>query len=203
MSAPASGRLPGSQRRALIEAAAARLFAEVGYEHTRLDDVASAAGVSKPILYRHFASKKALYLALLERHRAGQESTATRVAPEAALVDQLPALLDAWFANVAQHADTWAMIFRDTTGDHEIRAARARAQENARALIVAALLAQPELSLAPAEVEPAAELIRSAMAGLAMWSIGHPGQRRILVELIIDTLIGIRAGAARRRAAAG
>src|SRR5262249_32044482 len=63
-------RLPAAARRALIEAAAARLFAERGYAATRLDDVAAAANVTKPVLYRHFETKKALYLALLERHRA-------------------------------------------------------------------------------------------------------------------------------------
>ena len=39
--------------------AADGLFAERGYAGTRLDDVAAAAGVTKPIVYRHFESKKA------------------------------------------------------------------------------------------------------------------------------------------------
>ena len=62
-------RLPVAERRALIVEAAGRLFGERGYDRTRLDELAAAAGVTKPILYRHFGSKQALYLALLERHR--------------------------------------------------------------------------------------------------------------------------------------
>ena len=44
------------------------LFGAGGYAGTRLDDIAAAAGVTKPIVYRHFASKKGLYLALLARN---------------------------------------------------------------------------------------------------------------------------------------
>ena len=62
-------RLAPEQRRRLIVEAAGRLFGERGYDGTRLDAVAAAAGVTKPVLYRHFADKTALYLALLERHR--------------------------------------------------------------------------------------------------------------------------------------
>ena len=61
--------MPGEERRALILRAAGRAFARDGYAGTRLDDVAAAAGVTKPMVYRHFASKKALYMALLEQAR--------------------------------------------------------------------------------------------------------------------------------------
>src|SRR4051795_8352795 len=63
-------RLPVAERRELITEAAGRLFGERGYAGTRLEDIAAAAGVTKPVVYRHFDSKKSLYLALLERHRA-------------------------------------------------------------------------------------------------------------------------------------
>src|SRR6476620_1555475 len=53
---PPAKRLPTEERRVLIVEAAGRLFGERGYEATRLDDVAAAAGVTKPILYRHFDS---------------------------------------------------------------------------------------------------------------------------------------------------
>ncbi|HET8950596.1 MAG TPA: helix-turn-helix domain-containing protein, partial [Solirubrobacteraceae bacterium] len=74
-------RLAPEQRRALIVEAAGRLFGEHGYDGTRLDDVARAAGVTKPVLYRHFADKTALYLALLERHRADLGSFAGAIPP--------------------------------------------------------------------------------------------------------------------------
>src|ERR671918_2610101 len=65
----AKQRIPAAERRALILREAGRLFARDGYGDTRLDDVAAAAHVTKPMVYRHFESKKALYIALLEKHR--------------------------------------------------------------------------------------------------------------------------------------
>lgn len=61
-------RIAGDERRELIALAAGRLFAVNGYADTRMEDVATAAQVTKPIVYRHFDSKKDLYLALLARH---------------------------------------------------------------------------------------------------------------------------------------
>ena len=76
-----SQRLPADERRATILAAAGPLFARDGYAATRIDDIAAAAGVTKPIIYRHFASKKALYAALLRKHRDDLPSFLDRVDP--------------------------------------------------------------------------------------------------------------------------
>ena len=54
-------------RRAAILRAASRVFAQSGFAATSMEDVAGAAGVSKLIVYRHFASKEALYRSVLER----------------------------------------------------------------------------------------------------------------------------------------
>lgn len=67
----ATERLPAAQRRDQLLDAANDLFGRLGYEATRMDDVAEAAGVAKGLLYKHFDSKDALFEALLERE--GQE----------------------------------------------------------------------------------------------------------------------------------
>src|SRR3712207_5099849 len=113
-------RLPPHERRALVEEAAARLFAQRGYAATRLEDVAAAAGVTKPVLYRHFASKKALCLALLAKHRdaLAEAALAQYAGREGTLEERLPAMLDAWYAYVEAHPDGCRMLFaRDITGD--------------------------------------------------------------------------------------
>ena len=45
---------------------ALELFAHRGYRSTTMDDIAEAAGVTKPLLYQHFSSKRALYLELVD-----------------------------------------------------------------------------------------------------------------------------------------
>jgi AcrR family transcriptional regulator len=194
MSSTRQRRLPPNERRALIDAAAARLFAERGYAATRLDEIAAAAQVTKPVLYRHYDSKKNLYLALLGRHRALLPRFVEPATTEEPLLERLPALLDAWFAYVQEQPYAWHMIFRDTTGDDEIQAFRRETQAAARAVLAGLLQAQPELSVPEQELEPMAELLRSAMVGLTLWWLDHPAvPRATIVELVTRIWRGLLA----------
>ncbi|MGP1310902.1 MAG: TetR/AcrR family transcriptional regulator [Phycisphaerales bacterium] len=60
-------RLPAAQRKEQLLDTAATLFAERGYSGATTAELAKAAGVTEPIIYRHFASKKALFVALIDR----------------------------------------------------------------------------------------------------------------------------------------
>jgi AcrR family transcriptional regulator len=62
----ASRRLTAEQRRQQLFAVALELFAQRGYRPTTMDDIAERAGVTKPLLYQHFSSKRALYLELVD-----------------------------------------------------------------------------------------------------------------------------------------
>ncbi len=61
----AARRLTAQQRRQQLVAVALELFAQRGYRSTTMDDIAEAAGVTKPLVYQHFSSKRALYLELV------------------------------------------------------------------------------------------------------------------------------------------
>ncbi len=65
LQAPAR-RLTADQRRQQLFAVALELFAHRGYRATTMDDIADTAGVTKPLLYQHFSSKRALYLELVD-----------------------------------------------------------------------------------------------------------------------------------------
>ena len=56
---------PDERRRQLLDVACTE-FAERGFYATAMDDLASAAGVTKPVFYQHFPSKRALFIAVLE-----------------------------------------------------------------------------------------------------------------------------------------
>jgi len=58
-------RLKAPQRREQLIQVATRLFAEMGYEATTTKDIAKKAGVTEPILYRHFESKQDLFVAIV------------------------------------------------------------------------------------------------------------------------------------------
>jgi AcrR family transcriptional regulator len=66
MTGTVGSRLPAAKRRRAILDAALQVFSEGSYAGATTADIASAAGVSEPILYRHFASKRDLYFACLD-----------------------------------------------------------------------------------------------------------------------------------------
>ena len=168
-------RMPPAQRRALVVAAGARLFAERGYAGTTIEDIATAAGVTKPIVYRHFDSKKDLYLTLLAKHREDLPTFLEGAAP--AIGDDfdgtLREVLMGWFEYMRANSHGWEMLFRDGTGDEEIRAFRREVSLRARE-VLAGFIAAGGLGMPPEQVEPSAELLRSGLAGLAIWSIDNP-----------------------------
>jgi AcrR family transcriptional regulator len=165
-------RLPGEQRRALIMEVAGRLFGERGYAGTTLDEIAAEANVTKPVLYRHFDSKKALYLALLERHRDDLPRFFERVPEDLPFEQRLESILETWFAYVAEHGYAWRMTFRDSGGDSVIHEFRRGNQERAREVLAGFLGRQT--GIPKQQVEPLAEFLRAGGAGLALWSLDHP-----------------------------
>jgi AcrR family transcriptional regulator len=61
-----STRLPASERRAAVLDCACRVFSRASYRGATTAEIAREAGVTEPVLYRHFDSKRDLYLACLE-----------------------------------------------------------------------------------------------------------------------------------------
>jgi AcrR family transcriptional regulator len=59
-------RLPAEERKAAVLDCACGMFATGSYRGTTTAEIARRAGVTEPILYRHFQSKRELYLAVLE-----------------------------------------------------------------------------------------------------------------------------------------
>src|SRR3954471_4143715 len=83
-------RLRKADRKRQLLGHAKRLFVTLGYQDTTTEKIARAAGVTEPVLYRHFENKKALFLEVLQEIRA---ATLTRWhADTAGLTDPLAKL---------------------------------------------------------------------------------------------------------------
>jgi AcrR family transcriptional regulator len=61
-----SMRMKGNERRAAILRASVQRFAAKGFRGTTTRELAAAIGVSEPVLYQHFPTKKDLYAAIIE-----------------------------------------------------------------------------------------------------------------------------------------
>jgi AcrR family transcriptional regulator len=157
-------------RRASIEDAAAHLFARRGYESTTVDDIVAAAGVSKPMLYRHFKSKQELCMRLMERRRdeLAAEPLGSFLQADGPPAERLAIMVDAWFAHVEQHPDTSTLLLADATGDEEIRALQTELRRRQRAADVA-MLREFGPPLPEEELEALGEIVRSSLTGLALW----------------------------------
>ncbi len=175
-------RLARPERRDLVLRAGAGEFGRRGYAAARIEDIARAAGVTKPIVYRHFESKKGLYLALLRKH---ETDLPTFVAGARATSPE--AILEVWLDYVRENSHAWLMLFRDRSGDDEIQAVRAEVSVTARQ-VLAAFVAQRRPDLDQAEVEPMAEMISSGLAGLALWWIDRPQTPKAVVLSVATAL---------------
>ena len=188
-------RLSAEARREVIERAATEVFAERGYRGASIDEIARRSGVSPPVVYDHFASKQELHARLLERtrdellavwreHLAGDEAAEVRI----------PRAFDAWARYIETNPYAARMFFRESTGEPEAEAihrqVRAQAQGALGAIVGREPGAERLAGSADAEaLEMAAEVIRSGLAGLAVWWSEHPHvPREQIVAVAVNVL---------------
>jgi len=107
-----TNRLPAAARRRQLLEVAEHIFAVRGFHDASMNDVAEAAGITKPVLYQHFRSKRDLYLAAL--HDVGDR---LRLAIDKATTDadgpreQVLAGIAAYFRFLAEHDGAFELLF--------------------------------------------------------------------------------------------
>lgn len=88
------------------------MFAESGYHRTSMDQVAEAAGVTKPVLYQHFGSKRKLYLELLDDVGTQlTEAIAKATAKAASPREQVLAGVRCYFDFVVDNRSGFTLLF--------------------------------------------------------------------------------------------
>jgi AcrR family transcriptional regulator len=107
------------RNRALLLAAARRVFLERGYYAATLDQIADEAGFSKGAVYSRFASKADMFLALLEDRIAERAAQNAELAGELAGTGNFAALLD-----LAEQAERGAPGWRLLVTEFRVHAAR-------------------------------------------------------------------------------
>jgi AcrR family transcriptional regulator len=170
------------------------VFSESGYHASSIDDIAREAGVSKALIYEHFASKQELYADLIARN--ARELT-QRIA--AALVgvqlesgaSRLAIGLDAFFAFVEERRDAWRMLFRDVA-DPETATVVNRMLEQVTAEVTVLISQDPGASaLDSPEDRRALRLLAEMLVGgtqsMANWWTSNPeAPREQMVAIAMD-----------------
>lgn len=167
-------RIPASDRRVLILEAAREAFADGGFHQTSLDVVADRAGVSKALIYEHFASKRELHAAMLEQHVTELlERLGTALAEAEPGEARMRAGTEAFFSFLEERRGAAAIMLRNT-GDPDVADWLARLREQIGAAIVALMSeemateieADPRLRIS---IEMLAQQQIGAVQSLADW----------------------------------
>ena len=111
---PATTRLPAAERRRQLLEVALQVFADKGFYGTSMNEVAEAAGVTKPVLYQHFTSKEALYRELVDElgtrlERAIVEGVADADGPR----QQVEAGFHAYFRWATREGPAFRVLFAE------------------------------------------------------------------------------------------
>lgn len=118
---PSGSRLAAAERRELLLDAALRVFLEKGYAGASTREIASAAGVTEALIYRHFTGKRDLLLALLRERTPAAAVASLEAQPDGATLDvALDALLRRVLETFEQDADILMLLFGQSMVDDEV-----------------------------------------------------------------------------------
>jgi AcrR family transcriptional regulator len=194
VNAPPRRRLTAEERRTGILDAALAVFSESGYHSASIDDIAREAGVSKALIYEHFASKQELYADLIARNareltqRIGAALVGVEVESGSS---RLAVGLDAFFAFVEERRDAWRMLFRDVA-DPETATVVNRMLEQVTAEVTVLISQDPGArALDSAEDQRALRLLAEMLVGgtqsMANWWTSNPeAPREQMVAIAMD-----------------
>ncbi|WP_027006790.1 TetR/AcrR family transcriptional regulator [Conexibacter woesei] len=181
---PTPRRLPRAERGRQLLDVAEELFIAKGYDRTSIEDIAKAAGVSRPIVYEHHGSKEGVYLACVKRARdalAVEYDAATAGVTDPR--EQLRLSADVFFATLERDPQRWIVLFGGAAvpviGELGEQLSELRHQTVTR--IMDNLRAHAVAGLDSERVEMAAYAISGVGEQLGRWWIKHPNVPRARV----------------------
>ena len=175
-----AARMRKADRKRQLLTHAKQLFVTYGYQDTTTEKIARAAGVTEPVLYRHFGSKKALFLEVLEEIRAAtlerwHAETASLTDPLA----KLHAIADMYLDTTRAHAVEFRIMHRALveTDDEEIVALLRSFYLDSEALLTRVIAEGQQTGVFRRSLDPrvgAWELIRTALGYTLTLPLGIP-----------------------------
>lgn len=188
--APARRRLSSQLRRQELLDAALQEFSSRGYYLTQMEHVAATAGVSKALVYQHFASKEELFAAVTEQVVQGFMTRLPDVVGTGDALGAWRGVVRLLCDLVTERPESWALVARHLDNP-ELGAPlrRLREQINEVLAVVLAGFYAPEPGVAvPSEEEVLKQarltvpLLVGALQGFMSWWLDHPEVPRAAVE---------------------
>ena len=192
MAAPqpsARRRLRAADRRAQLLEVARRVFGNSGFHGVSMDDVAKEAGVTKPILYDHFPSKKELYLELLDEdlsalHDAVKQALDSPVGNR----ERILRSFQAYFDFVDEQADGFRLLMQETVGaEKDFRERVAKTRDQILGEVADLIVRESNGRLDRAHAETVALALIGMVETVAQRQpAGDPKKRRADVDMLVQ-----------------
>ena len=156
-----------------------------------MEAVAARAGVSRPLVYKHFANKGELLAAVYKREAAALDAEIVAAVEQTdGFEDMIRTMVRAIFGGDASRGSIFTMLQRAGARDAGVRAEqRARDRRTVRFF---AQLAADEFGLGDREAKAAMSILLSGIDSLLMQRRAHrsPDQERFLEDLFVALILG-------------
>jgi AcrR family transcriptional regulator len=161
---------------------AEELFLTAGYERTSVEDIARAAGVTRPVVYEHYGSKEGIYLACVRRARTPlNESLRAAFGGSDDPLTQFARGIEAYLQLLETDPGRWRLLFRPNgvltgpLGDALVR-------ERFRTVNLVADMIETHLpNVDPQRIDAYAHIISGSVEQLGQWWLAHPEVERTQV----------------------
>jgi AcrR family transcriptional regulator len=176
------------ERRAQLLDVARRVFGTSGFHAVSMETVAKEAGVTKPILYDHFPSKRDLYIALIDADLAAlHDEVRKALAAPTGNRERIRASFQAYFDFVDEHAEGFRLLMQEAVGaEEEFRRRVAQVRDQILAEVAHLIVRESRGRLDRGHAEIVAMALIGMVETVAQREPGAPSRkRREAVDLLV------------------
>ncbi|MEV6217016.1 TetR/AcrR family transcriptional regulator [Nocardia sp. NPDC051833] len=186
-----------AHRRRAVVAAARDVFVVNGYHGARMEEISARAGISKPVLYDHFANKLDLYLAVLQQYLDRMvDGVRTAVGAETTPRSRVRVAVAVYFDFVDEDPGGHVLVFESPVPSEPSIEWRVRSALRACADLVAAELRAVGVAAAPADMYAWSLVGASHLAARQWLDAGRPIAKHDAVDVTValcwNGLSGVR-----------
>jgi AcrR family transcriptional regulator len=183
--------VPRAQREPQMLEIAGQVFASRGFHDASMDEIAAAAGISKPMLYAYFDSKEGLYCSYIQRSGARLiEAMDAVLDPELGHEELLWHSVLAFLGYVDDHRQGWAVLYRElgASGGRWAKTVAEIREAIIRRTVVLLSAALKDRGTRHGDPEAWGHAFIGAGESLANWWLDHPEEAKESVAArLMDT----------------
>jgi AcrR family transcriptional regulator len=182
-----STKLTGEARSQQLLVVARQILDDDGPAGLTMERIAERSGVTKPVVYRHFANRVAVVRALLEQSwREVDAAVAQRLETATGPGEKIRASFSAFLDHTARQGPSFHALVSSVSSDPEIEAVRMARWATHEAVWATGF--RQNFGLAPATADAAAAVLHGALAGAVVHAARSPEARQEAEKVVVTTI---------------